>query len=104
MKGKIGKVVLSTLVLALLFGCAANLRELRGKEKLEAKDWVNAGNLAFNNRDYDTAQYFYELTIKKYPDTHYGKKARENLGYVNYRKSTFGKVVQQGVDSLDPIF
>lgn len=104
MRGKIGKLVLSALVLTLLFGCAANLRELKGKEKLEAKDWVNAGNLAYNNKDYDTAQYFYELAINKYPDTYYGKKAKENLGYVNYRKTTFSKAVQKGKDFLDPIF
>ncbi len=104
MKGNVWKIFPSVMLLILIFGCAANLKELRGSEKLEAKDWLHSGDLAYKLKDYDIAQYFYDIVIKKYPDTSYGKKAQENLGYVKYQRSLAGKAVQEFKDFTDPVF
>lgn len=98
------KVLASVIVVSLAVGCAAPANMLSGKEKLEAKDWLTAGDLSFQNRDWDNAQYFYDLVAKKYPDSYYGKKAQENLKYVNYHRSPAGKTIDAGKDALSPIF
>lgn len=101
---KLVMVLASVIMLSCVFGCAGPSKELVGKEKLEAKDWLHAGDLAFKNSDYDGAQYFYELVVKKYPDTYYGRKAKENLGYVKYHQGTPGHIIDKGKEALSPIF
>lgn len=103
MRGKISRILLSAMVLTLILGCASLNTGLSGKGKLEAKDWLHAGDLAYQIKDYDNAQYFYELIVKKYPDTYYGKKAQENLGYVSYQKGLIGRTVQKTIDIADPV-
>lgn len=103
MRGKISKILLSAVILTLILGCANLKTGLKGHEQLEAKDWLHAGNLAYELKDYDNAQYFYEQIIKKYPDTYYGKKAKENLCYVSYQKGLLGRTVQKVVDITDPV-
>ena len=102
MRRKIRKIVLSAVILTFIFGCAA-VKELNGNEKLEAKDWLYNGDLSYHLKDYDNARYFYELLIRKYPDSYYGKKAKENMGYVNYQKSLVGKAVRKGTEALEPV-
>lgn len=101
---RIVKVMASVMILLLALGCAAPSNMLSGKEKLEAKDWLAAGDLSFKNRDWDNAQYFYELVARKYPDSYYGGKAKENLKYVDYHRSPAGKTIDAGKDALSPIF
>ena len=98
------KILASVIMLSVAFGCAAPSAVLSGKEKLEAKDWFNAGEMAYRNNDFDTAQYFYDLTVKKYPDSYYGRKAKENLGYVNHRRSRLGKAIKGTTEALEPVF
>jgi outer membrane protein assembly factor BamD (BamD/ComL family) len=97
------RISASVVIMSVILGCAAPSIGLAGKEKLEAKDWLAAGDLAFKNKDWDNAQYFYELVLKKYPESYYGKKAKENLGYVDYHRSPAGKAVDAGKDALSPI-
>lgn len=98
------KVLAAVIMLSVIVGCASSSAYLSGKEKQEAKDWLHAGDIAFNNNDWDTAQYFYELAAKKYPESYYGKKAKENLGYVNYHRGPAGRAVDAGKEALSPIF
>ena len=92
------------IALVFVLGCASPEPYLKGKEKLEASDWLHAGDLAYKIKDLDTAQYYYDLAAKKYPDSYYGKKAKENLGYVNYQRSLIGKAVNKGTEALEPVF
>jgi outer membrane protein assembly factor BamD (BamD/ComL family) len=103
MRIKASTTVFSAVALTLILGCAGLDTGLRGKEKLEANDWLHAGEVAYQIKDYDNAQYFYELIVKKYPDTYYGKKARENLGYVSYQKGLVGRTVQKIIEIADPV-
>jgi outer membrane protein assembly factor BamD (BamD/ComL family) len=103
MKGKISGMLLSAMVLTLILGCASLNTGLSGKEKLEAKDWLHAGDVAYQIKDYDNAQYFYEKIVKGYPDTYYAKKAQENLGYVSYQKGLIGRTVQKTIEIADPV-
>lgn len=103
MGGRISRVVFSAVALTLMLGCASLNTGLSGKEKLEARDWLHAGEVAYKLKNYDAAQYFYELIVKKYPDTYYGKKAKENLGYVSYQKGLIGRTVQKTIEVLDPV-
>lgn len=98
------KVLAAVITLSVIVGCASSSAYLSGKEKLEAKDWLRAGDLSFKNNDWDNAQYFYDLVVKKYPESYYGKKAKENLGYVSYRRGPLGRAVDAGKDALSPIF
>ena len=101
-----GMLMMFGCVLALVFvlGCASPSGQLKGNEKLEAKEWLHAGDLSYQVKDWDNAQYYYELAINKYPDSYYGKKAKENLGYVNYQKSLIGKAIRKGTEALEPVF
>ena len=101
-----GMMMVFAFAIALVFvlGCASPEPYLKGKEKLEASDWLHAGDLAYKIKDLDTAQYYYDLAAKKYPDSYYGKKAKENLGYVNYQRSLIGKAVNKGAEALEPVF
>jgi len=101
-----GMMMVFAIAMALVFvvGCASPGPYLKGKEKLEAREWLHAGDLAYKLKDWDTAQYNYDLVIKKYPDSYYGKKAKENLGYVNYQRSLIGKAVGRGEEALEPVF
>lgn len=103
MIGKISMTVFSAAALTLILGCASLNTGLSGKEKLEAKDWLHAGDVAYQIKDYDNAQYFYERIVKKYPGTYYGKKAQENLGYVGYQKGLIGRTVQKMIEVVDPV-
>lgn len=98
------KIFASVVMLVFVFGCASSSGQLKGSEKLEAKDWLHNGDLAYQIKDYDGAQYFYELVINKYPDTYYGKKAKENMGYVSYQKSLVGRAIRGGAEALEPVF
>ncbi|MFH0771152.1 MAG: hypothetical protein V1933_00850 [Candidatus Omnitrophota bacterium] len=104
MKSKIWKIVPAAALLVLILGCATDITELRGAAKLEAKDLLYAGDLAYKIKDYDNAQYFYELAVNKYPKTYYSNKAQENLNYVKYQRSLAGKAVQGFKDFTDPVF
>ena len=102
-----GTIMVFAFVMALVFvtGCATSPEPyLKGKPKLEAKDWLQAGDLAYKVKDWDTAQYYYDLLVEKYPDSYYGKKAKENLGYINYQRSLVGKAIDKGKEELEPIF
>ena len=101
-----GMMIVFAFAIAVVFvvGCASPEPYLKGKEKLEAKDWLSAGDLAYKISDWDTAQYYYDLLVKKYPDSYYGKKAKENLGYINYQRSVVGKAVRKGTEALEPVF
>lgn len=103
MKNKISKIVFSAVALTLILGCASLNTGLSGKEKLEATDWLHAGDLAYKIKNYDQAQYFYERIIKTYPDTYYAKKAKENLGYIRYQKGPIGQTVQKTIEIADPV-
>ena len=96
------RILLSFFFLSSVLGCTTV--QLRGKEKLEAKDWLHAGDLALNVGDNDNAQYFYELVVKKYPNTYYAKKAKEGLAWIKLRKSRIGRTIQKGKDFAEPIF
>lgn len=97
------KVLLSFFFLISVLGCATTV-ELKGKEKLEAKDWLHAGDLASRMGDCDNAQYFYELVIKKYPDTYYARKAEKGLRWVKLKQSSAGRLIQKGKDFAEPLF
>ncbi|MDD4878854.1 MAG: hypothetical protein PHR22_00160 [Candidatus Omnitrophica bacterium] len=101
-----GMMMVFAFAIALVFvlGCASSEPYLKGKEKLEARDWLHAGDIAYKVKDWDTSQYYYDLLVKKYPDSYYGKKAKTNLGYVNYQRSLIGKAVSKGKEELEPIF
>ena len=101
-----GMMMVLAFAVALVFvlGCAGPEPYLKGKEKLEAKDWLSAGDFAYKLQDWDTAQYYYDLLVKKYPDSYYGKKAEENLKYVNYQRSLIGKAINNGKETLEPVF
>lgn len=101
---KLVMALAAMVILSCVLGCAGLSGGLAGKEKLEAKDWLHAGDVAFKTGDYDGAQYFYELLVKKYPDTYYGKKAKENLGYVKYHQGTPGHLIDKGKEALEPVF
>lgn len=101
--GRIPKIVSAVVMLALLVGCAPT-KSLTRSDDLEAKDWLHAGDLAYKVKDYDNAQYFYELVINKYPDTYYAREAKENLGYVKYQKSLPGRAIEKGKEFVEPIF
>ena len=103
MRGKISRMVFSAVALTLILGCASLNTGLSGKEKLEARDWLHAGEVAYKLKNYDEAQYCYELIVKKYPGTYYGKKAKENLGYVSYQKGLIGRTVQKTIEIVDPV-
>ncbi len=96
------KILLVFFCVSSILGCATV--QLKGKEKLEAKDWLHAGDLAKQMGDNDNAQYFYELIIKKYPNTYYARKAQEGLTRVKFRRSSVGKAIQKGRDLADPVF
>ncbi|MFH1779428.1 MAG: hypothetical protein ABH847_05310 [Candidatus Omnitrophota bacterium] len=96
------RILLAFFFLSFVLGCATV--QLKGKEKLEAKDWLHAGDLALMADDNDTAQYFYELVIEKYPNTYYARKAKKGLTWVNLRRSCVGKTIQKGKDFVEPIF
>lgn len=96
------RILLAFFFLSFVLGCATV--QLKGKEKLEAKDWLHAGDLALMTGDNDTAQYFYELVIEKYPNTYYARKAKEGLTWVKLRRSRVGKTIQKGKDFVEPIF
>ncbi len=96
------KILLLFFFLSFILGCTTV--QLKGKEKLEAKDWLHAGDLASKIGDNDSAQYFYELVIKKYPNTYYARKAQEGLRWVKLRRSSIGKTIQKGKDFVEPIF
>jgi len=97
------KIVASVVILVFVFGCAGPSNMLSGKDKLEAKDWLHAGDLSYQIKDWDTAQYYYDLVVKKYPDSWYGKKAKENLSYIDYQRG-IGGAVRAATDALEPIF
>ncbi|KPK42292.1 MAG: hypothetical protein AMJ78_03025 [Omnitrophica WOR_2 bacterium SM23_29] len=99
---KISKILLFFFLLTFILGCTTV--QLKGKEKLEAKDWLRSGDLALKTGDNDTAQYFYELVIKKYPNTYYSRKAKEGLTWVKLRQSRVGKTIQKGRDFAEPVF
>jgi len=98
------KVFASVIVLTFVLGCAGSAQFLSGNAHLEAKDWLHSGDLAYKLKDWDTAQYYYDLLVKKYPESYYGKKAAENLAYVNYQRSLIGKAVKKGTEALEPVF
>ncbi|MFA5147736.1 MAG: hypothetical protein WC491_01255 [Candidatus Omnitrophota bacterium] len=98
------KIMASVMILSLALGCAAPSNMLSGKEKLESKDWLAAGDLAFKNRDWDNAQYFYELVVRKYPESYYGEKAKAGLKSVDFHRSPAGKAVDGTKDALSPLF
>ena len=99
-----GMLRVFAIVIALTFvlGCAGSAQYLTGKDHLEAKDWLHAGDLAYQVKDWDTSQYYYDLLVKKYPDSYYGKKAKGNLTYVNYQRSLIGKAIRKGTEALEP--
>lgn len=99
---KVWKILLPFFFLTFILGCTTV--QLKGKEKLEAKDWLHAGDLASRLGDNDNAQYFYELVIKKYPNTYYARKALEGLRWVKLRRSSVGKTIQKGKDLVEPVF
>lgn len=96
------RILLSFFFLSSILGCTTV--PLKGKEKLEAKDWLHAGDLAKKIGDNDTAQYFYELVIKKYPKTYYARKAQEGLDWIHLRRSSIGHTIQKGRDLAEPVF
>lgn len=96
------KILLAFFCVSSILGCTTV--QLKGKEKLEAKDWLHAGDLAKQMGDNDNAQYFYELVIKKYPDTYYSRKAQEGLIWVKLRRSSAGQAIQKGKDLAEPVF
>jgi len=99
---KMCRILLFLFFLSFVVGCAG-LRELKGSEKLEAKDWLHSGDLAYRIGDYDNAQYFYELVIRKYPDTYYAKKAKSGLNKVNLKRSMIGRAAEKAKEFVDPI-
>jgi len=103
MRSKISRTVFSAVALTLILGCASLNTGLSGKEKLEARDWLHSGEVAYKLKNYDEAQYFYELIVRKYPETYYGKKAKENLGYISYQNSLIGRMVQKTIEIADPV-
>ncbi|MFA5335415.1 MAG: hypothetical protein WC324_00685 [Candidatus Omnitrophota bacterium] len=98
------KILASVMILSLALGCAAPSNMLSGKEKLEAKDWLAAGDLSLKNNDWDNAQYFYDLVVKKYPGSYYGEKAQAGLKSVGFHRSPAGKAVDGTRDALSPLF
>lgn len=98
------RVFATVIALTFILGCAESSQFLNGKEKLEASDWLHSGNLAYRLKDWDTAQYYYDLLVKKYPESYYGKKAKENLSYVSYQRSLVGKAIKKGTEELEPVF
>lgn len=96
------KILLAFFCVSSILGCTTV--QLKGNEKLEAKDWLHAGDLAKQMGDNDNAQYFYELVIKKYPNTYYARKAQEGLIWVKLRRSSVGKTIQKGKDLAEPVF
>ena len=98
------KVFATVIALSFILGCAGSSQFLKGKEKLEASDWLHSGDLAYRLKDWDTAQYYYDLLVKKYPESYYGKKAKENLGYISYQRSLIGRGIRKGTEELEPVY
>ena len=96
-------ILASVIALSFAAGCANLSKEMSGTDKLEAKDWLHAGDLAYKIKDYDNAAYFYNLVIAKYPDSYYGKKAKKNLNYVKVEKGLVGRTLSKTTEELEPL-
>lgn len=77
--------ILTAILLGFVFagaGCetARSLRkevELRGTDRLQAKDWLHSADKLYQIKDYELAQEFYIKVAEAYPNTSYGKYAKK---------------------------
>lgn len=54
-------------------------RELAGKQKAQAEEWLHSANLLCNVKDYDFALEYYKKIVTYYPYTEYAKKAQAKI-------------------------
>ncbi len=54
-------------------------RQLSGKQKAQAEDWLNSANLLYNVKDYNSALEYYEKVVHFYPGTLYASRAQSRI-------------------------
>lgn len=58
-------------------------RELSGKQKTQAEEWLHSGNLLYEVEDYEFALDYYRKIVKYYPGTKYTEEANSKIEKIN---------------------
>lgn len=88
---KINLFIIFMLVISFMLagaGCnfarnSASSRELSGKQKAQAEDWMHSADLLYKVGDYDFSIEYYKKIVTYYPGTKYSKKAQERIDEIN---------------------
>ena len=62
-------------------------RQLAGKQKTQAEDWLYSANLLYNVKDYSFAVKYYKKVVKYYPGTKYASEARKKIDEIQSTKN-----------------
>ncbi len=61
-------------------------RQLVGKQKAQAEDWLHSANLLYNVNDYNFALEYYKKVVKYYPGTKYSSEAQNRINEIKDTK------------------
>ncbi|MDP8260732.1 MAG: hypothetical protein P9M01_00120 [Candidatus Kappaea frigidicola] len=62
-------------------------RQLVGKQKAQAEDWLHSANLLCNVNDYNFALEYYKKVVKYYPGTKYASEAQKKMDEIQNTKT-----------------
>jgi TolA-binding protein len=62
-------------------------RQLVGKQKAQAEDWLHSANLLYNVKDYNFALEYYKKVVKYYPGTKYASEAQNRINEIEKTKT-----------------
>ena len=84
-------LIFSFVLFSLNFGCSTakstqRYRELSGKQKAQAEDWMHSANLLCKVNDYNFALGYYEKIIKYYPGTKYAEEAQSKIDEIEKKR------------------
>ena len=54
-------------------------RELEGKQKAQAEEWLHSANLLYNIKDYTFALEYYKKIVSYYPYSKYAEEAQAKI-------------------------
>ncbi len=61
-------------------------RQLAGKQKVQAEDWLHSADLLYNVKDYSFALEYYKKVVKYYPGTKYASEAQKKMDEIQSTK------------------
>jgi outer membrane protein assembly factor BamD (BamD/ComL family) len=61
---------------------ASSNRQLAGKQKAQAEDWLHSANLLYNVKDYKFALEYYKKVVTYYPGTKYSLEAQKRIDVI----------------------